>query len=79
MPASGRHSHKEHRGKREKYVAHTCFELQPCFCSQSCGVKYRLIINVNGANRWPGWILMKLFDPLHAAISNFHFYTRVAG
>jgi len=36
MPASGRHSHKGHRGKRQKLPLHTCFEFHPVFSSQRC-------------------------------------------
>ena len=38
MPASGRHSHKGHRGK---YLSlHTYCEFQPGFCSQSRAQKF---------------------------------------
>jgi len=44
MLASGRHSHKGHRGKRQKKLfLHTCCEFQPGFCSQSSGQN----ININ--------------------------------
>jgi hypothetical protein len=36
MPASGRHPHKGHRGKRQKLSLHTCFEFHPGFSSQRC-------------------------------------------
>ena len=43
-PASGRHSHKGHRGRRwNKFSLHTCCKFQPGFCSQSCGVNCSLI------------------------------------
>ena len=44
----GRETHTQgkgqtHKGERQNYMLlHTCCKLQPGFCSQSCGVEYRL-------------------------------------
>jgi len=39
-PASGRHSHKGHRGKRQILSLHNCCEFSPRLSAQSCGQKY---------------------------------------
>ena len=54
MPASGRHLHKGHRGRRQKDLSLLTYcEFQPGFCSQRCCQFIRVKLNLNGVNRWP--------------------------
>jgi len=54
MPVSGRHSHKGHRGRRQKNMSLlTDCGFQPGVSSQRCCQFIRVKLNLNEANRWP--------------------------
>jgi hypothetical protein len=48
MPASGRLSHKGHRGKDKNLSLHTCFEFNPGFSSHRCRKLIRVRLDFNG-------------------------------
>ena len=52
-PASGRHSHKGHRGKRQKSVALYLLRVSSRFFLSAWRTNYMTLTKLNGVNRWP--------------------------